>query len=280
MMEANSVPGGQLFSIHNSIIDYPGLVTRNGAEFREALLSHVKQLDCDLALDARVTSINPQTLEIEFMSKGNRVSLQAESVILATGVTPRRLMIPGEQEMMDRGEMLSASKDAARFAGKIVAVIGGGDRAFEGALLFSNYCRQVYLVHRSDHFRARHEYIAEASARSNIAILQGYVLENIEGSTRVESISLRNVATNRPELIHVDAVLLRVGVQPQIELVKGLLETDAEGYIVTDSYGQTNIPGIFAIGDLCNPPLVSSLAHAASQGMVAVKYIQAHLLSR
>lgn len=280
VLEASDVLGGQLSSIHNSIIDYPGLISRNGAEFRQALAQHVKQLGCDVELGVSITRLDIDKFEIQYVKKDQIFSLSAESILLATGTSPRMLHIPGEQEMLNRGETYSASKDAERFAGRKVAVVGGGDRALEGALLLSKYCSNVFVVHRSNFFRARQEYVKEAEQKKNLVMLKGYGIENIQGSSQVERITVRNLETQKLETIQLDGVFVRIGVQPNIPLIRGKVKTDQEGYVITDKYGQTNIPGIFAVGDVCTPPLISSLSHAMSQGMVSVKYIHSHILSR
>ncbi|MFC0213106.1 NAD(P)/FAD-dependent oxidoreductase [Paenibacillus chartarius] len=280
LLEENAVLGAQLASIHNAIIDYPGLVTKNGEQFRQALVKHVEELGCTVESGVKIVHLDSGNLEIRYQQHGRTVTLGAESMILATGTSPRKLLIPGEQEMLDRGETYSASKDAGRFAGRRVAVVGGGDRALEGALLLSKHCSKVYVIHRSHHFRARSDYIREAEQTNNIVMLKNCVLERIQGNDRVENIMFRNLETNEVETIQVDGVLIRIGVQSNIPLIQEKVKTDPEGYIMTDAYGQTNIPGIFAIGDVCTPPLYSSLSNAIGQGMVSVKYIHSHILRR
>ena len=280
LVEAGSVLGGQLPHIHNPVFDYPGFCAANGREVQEHFIQHLDELQCARTLRARVQSVDAAnrvaTVETE---QGTVERIGWRGLILATGAADRQLGVPGEAEMIERGEVYSASRDRDRFTGKRVAVVGGGDRAFEGALLLAERGADVVLIHRSDRFRARQEFAGPVLAHPRIEKRTHAVVEEILGDGRVEGVRVRDrdgsVAT-----IPVEAVFVRIGVAPHSELVKGQVITDSDGFVVIDTVGQTDCPGVFAVGDVCTRPLYSSIASAVGQGMIATKHLSLYLAQK
>lgn len=276
LVERQESLGGQLEAIHNPIVDYPGLPVENGRALRDRLVAHVERLGCTYrcGVDVQACDVRAKRLAT---SAGE---LAARALIVATGSRPRRLGVPGEAEMIARGEIYSATRDAQRFAGKRVAVVGGGDRALEGALLLAEAGAHVTLIHRSNTYRARPEYLEPVLRHPNVTRLEHAVVTSILGTGRVEgvAVTLRHPDGRHEErLLAVDAVFVRIGVEPNTDLVRGQVDTNADGTLRVDDQGETSMPGVFAAGDVCTPPQFSSIALSVGQGMVAAKAIALRL---
>jgi thioredoxin reductase (NADPH) len=273
LLESRGSLGGQLSKIYNEIIDYPGLPGANGQELLAFFEKHIIHSKCAYQLNTSVSSINleEKTMQVK-ESTSNRGKIQFKYVVIATGSSSRKLDIAGEKSMIERGEVYSASRDGEQFTGKSVAVVGGGDRAFEGALLLAEKGARVFLIHRSKHFRAREEYRQPALEHCNITLLTDTIVSEIYGNDIVRGIQLKEQNGTEKQL-QVDGVFVRIGMQPNNTLLQGVIQTDAEGYIQVNEVGQTSHPFIFAIGDVCTKPFYSSIVSAAGQGMTASKQI-------
>lgn len=176
--------GGQLSLIHNRIIDYPGLQAENGEEMRRYFVRHAESLQCRYRVNTRVVKIDAERKVAVVETGGLKTQIGFRYLIYAAGAVRRKLGVPGEKEMFARGEIYSATKDSHLFKGKSAAVIGGGDRAFEGACLLAEAGAHVYLIHRSERFRARQAYLSRAQSYKNIRILPNMRVKAIIGKTK------------------------------------------------------------------------------------------------
>lgn len=273
LLEHDPNLGGQLFKINNPVIDYLGVPTENGKELQQQFVQHLDAMNChyECGVDVQDFILRERRL---FSNKGE---YQARSIILALGSQERRLRIPGEAEMIARGEVYSASRDKQMFRGEAVAVVGGGDRAFEGALLLAEHGANVTLIHRSEHFRARQEYLLPAYQHPRIQILSNTVVREITGSDRVTGVLLDKDGLQ--QTIPAKAVFVRIGVEPGSESLKGQVNIDEAGYVQTDAFGETSLPDVFAVGDLCSQPLFSCIACSAAQGVIAAKTISQRIVT-
>lgn len=273
LLESQELLGGQLFAIHNEVIDYPAVPVKSGAELQAKFAAHVELLGCEIECGVAVREVN---LAERFLtvgsSDGEQARIDFHGLIAATGGAERRLGVPGEQEMIDRGEVYSATRDRERFAGKRAAVVGGGDRAFEGALLLAERGADVVLIHRSGQFKAREEFLHPVLAHPKIEILTDARVERIYGAERVEGVDVA-LQDGTVQRLDVAGLFVRIGVEPNSHLLRGQVETDAEGYPLVDATGQTSVAGVFAVGDLCTRPLYSGIASAVGQAMVAAKQL-------
>ena len=269
LLERSGQLGGQLARVYNAIIDYPGLWAENGRELQEKLTQHVNQLGCSVQYDSEIERI--QLADKRVITKHGEY--QAKMLILCTGANDRRLGVPGEKEMIERGELYSVARDKSRFAGKQVAVIGGGDRAFEGALLLAEHGAAVTLVHRSKEFRARMEFVQLAKKHPQIQIITNTMVMRIHDNTRVQSIELYSAEAGKKWTLPAHAVFVRIGIQPANYLIREQVKTDEDGYIIVDDFGETSVSGVFAGGDLCTRPLFSSITSSVYQGMRAARSI-------
>ena len=178
---------------------------------------------------------------------------QARSVILAMGAEPRRLGIPGELELGGRGVSTCGVCDGAFFKDQKVIVIGGGDSAMEDSIFISKYASELTIVHRRDEFRASKIMFERATERPNISLKTPFVPEEfIAGEDgKLERVRLRNAETGETEEIEADGAFVAIGHIPRSEVVAGAVETDENGYVVTEAGStRTNLGGVFAVGDL------------------------------
>jgi thioredoxin reductase (NADPH) len=270
LVERGPELGGQLNMIYNPIKNYPGLETADGKDLCERFRRSLASRTFELRLSAEVKKADLAARSFD-LADGDQYS--ANSILIATGVRRRKLGIPGEAEFHGRGILESGARSRNAVAGKRVLIVGGGDAAFENALMLSETAEQVILVHRRAEFTAREEFVESVRARSNVKILTNCRLTEITGNTSVTAASIEEITSGSPHLVDVDAVLIRIGVQPNSELFRGQLETDTDGYITIDSLCRTSVEGVYSIGDVANP-VSPTISTAAGMAAVAVKAIK------
>ncbi|MFP3664240.1 NAD(P)/FAD-dependent oxidoreductase [Priestia sp. SIMBA_032] len=276
LLEEQAQLGGQLFTIYNEIIDYPGIQAENGIEMQRKMVQHFIDMDCLYEVNTKVISINERSKTVKVKQQETEKEIGYTYLILATGSSQRRLGVPGEQQMIDRGEVYSASADGERLKGKRVALIGGGDRAFEGAHLLASQAKEVYLIHRSTHFKAREQYVEKVFSNPSVKVMTDTEVTAIHGKNHITSIDLKSKNSECKNL-SVDAVLIRLGVAPNVELIKEKVTTTQSGLIVINEVHQSSDPSIYAIGDACTTPLFSSISSSAGQGAIVAKHVSSLL---
>ncbi|MCL6574708.1 MULTISPECIES: NAD(P)/FAD-dependent oxidoreductase [Kyrpidia] len=259
-------PGGQLRGVRGPIPDYPGWREVQGPELARALVDHLLRSGTPL-----VDSAGPVRVD----TAGRRVHTaagewEAEAIVLATGARPRRLGIPGEAAMERRGEVWSASRDAGRFRHLPVVVIGGGDRALEGAWLLAEAGAQVTIVHRRTSFRARREWRERVFRHPGITVMAPAWAVAIQGSDQTQSVRIRLGGAGEIE-VPAAGVFVRIGTEPNLEGIHDLPRLDSYGVVAVDRWGRTSLPGIYAAGDVCTPAPYTGVASAVADGMRAVK---------
>src|ERR1041385_4850183 len=242
--------GGQLHRVYNPIADYLGVKARNGAEFLERFAKDVESAEFDLWTQAAITSVDLKAKRIELASGE---SLQSIAIVIASGVSPRELGVPGEKEFVGKGMIESGARDRQLFAGHDVCVVGGGDAAVENALLLAEVCPTVTLVHRGKKLRARREFTERLQAVHCITVFTESVLTRIIGDETVQAVEIQRKAGIKPFQLAVRGVLIRIGVEPNTNLFREQLETDSGGYVVVNSQQETNVSMVFAVGDVSNP---------------------------
>ncbi|MED4063741.1 NAD(P)/FAD-dependent oxidoreductase [Priestia megaterium] len=276
LLEEQAQLGGQLFTIYNEIIDYPGIQAENGIEMQRKMVQHFIDMGCLYEVNTKVISIDERSKTVKVKQQETEKEISYTYLILATGSSQRKLGVPGEQQMIDRGEVYSASADGERLKGKRVALIGGGDRAFEGAHLLASQAKQVYLIHRSTHFKAREQYVEKVLSDPGVKVMTDTEVTAIHGKHHVTSIDLKSKNSECKNL-SVDAVLIRLGIAPNVELIKEKVTTTQSGLIVINEVHQSSDPSIYAIGDACTTPLFSSISSSAGQGAIVAKQLSSLL---
>ena len=269
VLEETAEPGGQLLWVHNEIKNYPGREAKNGRELRDDFWEQLATRAFEMLLEAPIAEIDLEKKTI-LLAGGTR--LRSRALVLATGVRRRKLDVAGEAEFAGRGIIESGKKDAARAAGKNVLIVGGGDAAFENALILSETAARVTLAHRRREFSARAEFTEKVKAHPKITILTETVVSRVTGGARVESVELIDLPTRETQILAVDAMLVRIGVEPNTRQFRGRLKMDEHGYLEVDRNGETSIKGVFAAGDVANP-LAPTVSSAAGMGATAAKAI-------
>lgn len=267
LIEKSGRFGGQLSQIFNPVNNYLGLSASNGESILEEFERSLIGREFTRMVGAEVTEFYPERMTVA-VADGNEYS--ANALILSTGVRRRRLGLPGETEFEGRGILSSGSKDPPIVAGQRVVVVGGGDAAAENALILAQYARRVTLVHRRGKLTARSEFLKRLNTVRNIELRFDSVVETITGGDRLRSVEIRNAATGEIRTMKTDFLIVRIGVQPNSELVKGKIELDGRGYALVDSQCRTTVPGIFAVGDVANPAS-PTIVTAAGMGATAAK---------
>ena len=265
--------GGQLHRVYNPINNYLGLKARNGKEMLEHFSTDVADAGFDLWTQTEIETVD---LRAKRVSLRSGEQLQSISLILATGVRPRTLNVPGEKEFAGKGMIESATRDRELFAGEDVCVIGGGDAAAENALLLAEVCPTVTLVHRGRKLRARREFIERLQPNHAVTVFTESVVTRIMGGDRVEAVEILRKDGLKPFQLAVRGVLIRIGVEPNTDLFREQLELDPQGYVVVNSEQETSVPMVFAAGDVANPT-APTISGATGAGATAAKVIGARL---
>lgn len=241
-------PGG-LIATTSEVENFPGFVeavggfdladnmekqaARFGAEFKDALIEKV-----DL-------SQRPFTLTTD---GGEEIT--ADTLIISTGASPRKLGIPGEEKLANRGVSYCATCDGFFFRGKKVVVVGGGNSALDEGLFLTRYVTDLTIIHRRDSLRADPVLQERAFSNPKVHFAWDSVAEEILGDDKVTGIRIRNVKTGEQRVLEADGVFPYIGHVPNTWLFKGQLDLDENGYIVADERTRTKIPGVFAAGDV------------------------------
>ncbi|MBX5469817.1 MAG: thioredoxin-disulfide reductase [Thermoleophilaceae bacterium] len=192
---------------------------------------------------------------------------RTRALILAMGAEPKKLGVPGEEELAARGVSYCATCDAAFFRNRRTIVVGGGDTAMEDAIFLSKFASKVTIVHRRDEFRASQIMLDRARATENIELLTPYVVERFEdgGDGQLGRAVLRNVETGEQEALEIDGAFVAIGHRPNSQLVEGQLELDANGFVLTEGNStRTGVPGVFAAGDLVDHTYRQAVTAAGS----------------
>ena len=258
-------PGGQM-GLTDIIDNYPGfeegidgfslaMKMQQGAERFGAVTEYGELLSADLQAD-------PKTLET---TSGK---ILARTVILAMGANPRELGLEREKEMVGKGIHYCAHCDGRFYKDKTVAVVGGGNSAVSDALYLSRLVKKVYLIHRRDTLRATKIYHEPLMKAENVEFLWDSAVERILGEDRVTGVGIRNLKTGAETELSLDGIFVSIGREPATELVKDQIALDGYGYVIADESTKTNLPGVFAAGDLRTKTL-RQVVTAAADGAVA-----------
>ncbi len=203
-------------------------------------------------------------------------TLRTKSVIIAAGSTLRQLGIPGEEELFGRGVSQCATCDGPLYMNQVVAVVGGGDSAADEALTLTEYAERVLLIHRRDQLRAQKALADKVGENRKIEVVWNTVIEEVLGSDTVSGLRMRNTVTNLENAIELSGLFVYVGLEPNSGIVDGLLKTDNAGHIPVNVSMETEVPGVYAVGDLrqySSSQLVSAAGDGATAAIAAYRYI-------
>lgn len=208
--------------------------------------------------------------------KTDKNTYESKTIIIATGAVHKKAGIPGEAEFTGKGVSYCATCDGAFFKNKVTAVVGGGDVAVEDAIYLSRMCGKVYLIHRRDEFRAAKSLVKKARETDNIEFVLDSVVEKIDGENKVRSINIRSKKGATIKTLEVDGVFFAVGMQPVTAFVDKNIEMNEAGYIIAGEDCATNIPGVYAAGDIRTKQL-RQIITAAADGANAVTSVEKYI---
>ena len=193
---------------------------------------------------------------------------RTKALIVAAGSTLRQMGIPGEQELFGRGVSQCATCDGPMFMGEVVGVVGGGDSAADEALTLTEYCERVLLFHRRDSLRAYESLQERVHQNRKIEVVWNSVVEEVVGEDTVTGVRVRNVVTNLENQVYLSGLFVFVGLEPNSSVVEGVVKVDNAGHIPVNVSMETEVPGIYAVGDI-RQKSVSQLASAVGDGATA-----------
>jgi thioredoxin reductase (NADPH) len=258
--------GGQI-NLTESVENYPGFETISGFDLSQKFLQHAKSYGLEV-IQQEVAAVEPG-LEFHSVRLADGQLVNTHAVILATGGSPRKLNVPGELEYYGKGVSYCATCDGFFFRDKTVVVVGGGDTALEEALYLAKITRQVYLAHRRDAFRASRILQQRILAEGKIDVLWNTVVSEIKADDQgVHAVALKDIQTGAFREQATDGVFIFIGFVPNNRLVPAGIRMDHDGYVETDEKCETNLPGIFVIGDL-RRKYAKQIVLAAADGCTA-----------
>ena len=266
--------GGQI-SITYEVENYPGFPQGlAGPELVELMQKQAERFGARLIVD-EVTQVSLKDGS-PFMVKTFSQEYQAEGLVIATGASPNRLGIPGEEALIGRGVSFCATCDGFFFRDKDVVVVGGGDSAMEEGLFLTRFANRVRVIHRRGELRAGETLKRRAMENEKMSFVWDTVLEEIVGNGKVQAVRTRNVKSDTTEELQTDGVFIFIGHFPNTDLFKGQLAMDPMGYLVTDGRAMTSVPGVFAAGEVQDPvyrQVATSVGQGAAAGMMVERWL-------
>ena len=274
LIEKN-ITGGQI-ALTAVIENYPGIDEINGFDLGQAMQTQAEKYGME-TMYTTVESIEPG--EGGHTIKTEEGDVLAKAVIVTAGADYNRLNVPGEHRLTGYGVSYCGTCDAAFFKDMEVIVVGGGDAAMDEGLFISRYASKVKVVHRRDTLRASTILQERAFNNDKIEFVWNTVVESIDGESEVKSAHLKNIETGEEYDMPVSAVFVFIGQTPNTSFIKGLLNLDAGGHVIVNEWMETNVPGIFAAGDVRNNAarqVVTSAGDGATAAIRADHYISDH----
>ena len=261
------LPGGQIANTEE-VEDYPGFEKISGADLAMKMTEHAKKFGLEIVSD--------EVIEIRSEGEYRKVAVGAggdtyvgKAMIVCTGGSPVLLNVSGEKELTGKGVSYCAICDGAFFKDQIIAVVGGGDAAVEEAIFLTKFGSKVILIHRRDKLRAQKIIQERAFKNEKLEIIWDSIVEKVNGDTRVESLSLKNVKTSEISTLDVGAIFVFIGFHPNTDIMHDELKKTDSGYLITNEKMETSIPGIYACGDV-RDQLVRQITNAVGDGTTAV----------
>jgi len=262
-------------SLTHAIENYPGFPEGIGGEALGNLFQQQAERFGAVVEYDQVTAVDlsKRPFHLETYSK----SYSADSVIIATGADAKKLNIPGEIELTGRGVSYCATCDGWFFKGKDVVVVGGGDSALEEAIFLTRFARKVTIIHRRDELRAGTILANRAKSNHKVTFIWDSIITEIIGDEAVSAVRIKNVRNDEERDFKTDGVFIFIGHKPNSEIFEGHLEMDERGYVIVDKFMHTNVPGVFAAGEIADPifrQVITSAGMGAAAAIQAVHFIE------
>lgn len=270
-----AMPGGQAASTER-IENYPGFPEGiGGFELMNKFHLQAQAFGVDFIFE-EVSNLEIQGSIKKVITQTQ--TFEAKSLIIAAGSKPRLLNVPGENTFHGRGVSYCATCDGAFFKGKKVIVVGGGDAAIEEGTYLTKFAENVTIIHRRSGFRASQIALERAKSNSKIHFVLDSIVEEILGSEQVEGVRVKNTISSESQVLPAEGVFIYIGTEPNADFLQevGEIEVEERGYIKTGNHLQTNIPGVFAAGDIRDTPL-RQVATAVGDGALAAVEVEKYL---
>jgi len=268
LLITGSAPGGQM-ALTSEIENYPGFPQGlSGQELTQLMQQQAERFGTRVQMD-EVTAVELSNHPFKVTTYGDEY--ETKSLIIVTGTSPRKLGVPGEAEFRGRGISYCATCDGFFYQDRQVVVVGGGDSALEEAIFLTRFARQVHAVHRRNRLRAEKVFQERAFRNEKIEFVWDSVVTEILGEGKVAGVRLKNVKTEEESMLEADGVFIYVGVIPNTGFLERQLELDDRGYIVTNRQCHTNMPGVFAAGDVQERVLKQVSTAVGSGAMAAME---------
>lgn len=270
-------PGGQMIQTHQ-IDNYPGFDQGiDGFTLGQQMKNGAERFGAETLIgEARAVRLDGDIKEIDT----EKQTLRARTVIIATGAHHRALGLANEQELTGRGVNYCAACDGMLYRGKTVVVVGGGNSAAADALLLSRICRKVIIVHRRDTLRATWIYHEPLMQADNVEFMWNSTVEELlTGDDRVNGVRIRDVHSGEERSLETDGVFISIGRSPETALFRDAIRLDDHGYIIAGESTRTNLPGVFAAGDVRTKTMrqiVTAVSDGASAAQAAEEYLAEH----
>ena len=255
--------GGQI-TWSPKVENFPTIISISGTELGDRLLEQTMEQGAEVELE-EVTAVEADG-DVKRVRCDSGAEYEAKAIIIATGAKPRMLGLEREEELVGSGVGFCAVCDGAFYKGRDVAVNGGGNSALQDAMLLSETCRRVYLIHRRSSFRGEEKLVEALRRRENVEFILESTVEELLGDTELRGIAVRHPGGRRE--IELDGLFVAVGHEPDNKIFAELMELDAAGYAVSGEDCRTKTPGVFVAGD-CRRKAVRQLTTAVADGSAA-----------
>ena len=274
VLEKMPMSGGQVLNTYE-VDNYLGIPGVNGFDLGMRFREHAERMGARF-VQAQVVGVTDGDGKKTVHTKGG--DYEARAVILASGAVHRRLEVPGEAELAGRGVSYCATCDGAFYRGKVTVVVGGGDVAAEDAIFLARGCEKVYVVHRREQLRAARILRERLFALQNVEMVWNSTVERIEGQEKVTGVLVRDKG-GQERVLKADGIFIAVGIVPETAAFKGLASMDEDGYLIAGEDCATDVPGIFAAGDIRKKKL-RQIITAAADGANAAVAAEGYLMRR
>lgn len=271
VIEEQSVGGQMVFT--TEVENYPGFPDGiMGPELGMLMEKQARRFGSEILYET-ITKIDVENKKVITVSS----EYSFKALIIATGASPMKLNLEKESLFTGRGVSYCATCDGAFFRDQIVAVVGGGNTAIEEAIFLTNFASKVYIIHRRDKFRAERYLQEKAFKNEKIEPLWNKVVTELLGEVSLSAVKIKDVLSNREELLKLSGLFIFVGYKPRTELFKDFVKIDENGYIITNEMRQTNIEYIFAAGDCVKKPykqVATAVGDGCTAAMSAIAYLE------
>jgi thioredoxin reductase (NADPH) len=241
--------GGQV-ALSSEIGNYPGFPEDiAGPELAQLMQEQAERFGARMEMDI-VTGVDLSAHPFKVVTYGGEH--EAQALIVASGASPRKLGVPGEEELAGRGVSYCATCDGFFYTGKEIVMVGGGDAAIEEAIFLTRFASKVHVIHRRDQLRAEPLLQERAFRNEKISIIWDTIVTEIEGDEATTGVRLRNVRTGEEELFPTQGVFIAIGYEPNTGFLDGQLEMTDGDYVIVDDDQRTSVAGVWAAGDACD----------------------------